>query len=143
MSPDEFLVLATRLSAGTGEADLRSAVSRAYYGLFHRARLLLEACEVTCPESAEAHDKIAKCLQNSQSPNVAAAGSKLHSFRTTRNHADYRLSDARFQNAKFIAIQMAIAREIADALRVEPAVIRGPVRTYARDVLKLLLRGDS
>lgn len=142
MSPDDFLVLATRLSAGAGEAELRSAVSRAYYGLFHSARQLLDECDVICPESAEAHDKIAKCLQNSEIPNVAAAGSKLHSFRTTRNHADYRLSDARFQNVKFIAVQMAIVREIADALRVEPAAIRGPVRAYARDVLKLLLRGE-
>jgi uncharacterized protein (UPF0332 family) len=143
MSPDDFLVLATRLSASPGEAELRSAVSRAYYGLFHTARLLIEACDVSCPESGEAHDKIAKCLQNSQSPDVAAAGSKLNSFRTVRNHADYRLSDERFKNAKFIAIQLAIAREIADALGIDATFIRSPLRNYARDVLKLAVRGTD
>jgi hypothetical protein len=65
MSPDDFLALAARLSASSGEAERRSAVSRAYYGVFHIARQVIEACGVTCPESAEAHDKISKCLQQS------------------------------------------------------------------------------
>jgi hypothetical protein len=36
----DFLPLATRLAAGTTEADWRTAVSRAYYAAFHVARRL-------------------------------------------------------------------------------------------------------
>jgi uncharacterized protein (UPF0332 family) len=41
---DEYLPVARRLTSGTsGEADWRSAVSRAYYAVFHCACLLMEA----------------------------------------------------------------------------------------------------
>lgn len=144
MTPDEFLVLATRLSASTGEAELRSAVSRAYYDVFHAARLLIEDCGVACPESAEAHDKVSKCLQNSQHANIVATGDKLSSLRTARNRADYRLQDTRYGNPNYVAVQMAIAREIADALRIaqtDVQAIRDPIRHYAASTLKLILRG--
>jgi hypothetical protein len=146
MKPDEFLVLATRLSAHSGEADKRSAVSRAYYALFHTARLLIEACDVACPESAEAHDKISKCLRNSQDQSLMAAGDKLSTYRTTRNQADYRLGDPRFTDARFIAFQLAVAREVFDVLQVaanQASAGRTAIREYARDVLKLRVRGED
>src|SRR5688572_18367436 len=146
MNPDDFLTLAMKLSASAGEVERRSAVSRAYYGVFHLARLRLESCGLTCPESAEAHDKISKCLQHAGDNDLAAAGSKLHSLRTARNHADYRLSDPRFADAKFIAVQLAIAREIFDSLKMASRgndEARLAMRRYARDILKLTIRGDD
>jgi uncharacterized protein (UPF0332 family) len=38
MLSDDFLDTARRLAAGATEGDWRSAVSRAYYSLFHRIR---------------------------------------------------------------------------------------------------------
>lgn len=143
MKPDDFLVLAIRLSAGAGQAELRSAVSRAYYSVFHQARLLVEACGVICPVSGEAHDKVAKCLQHAGDPVLDTAGSKLTSLRVMRNDADYRLNDQRFSQSAFVGIQIAIAREIADVLRTAHGrleALQPPMRSYAKDILKLPLR---
>lgn len=46
MEPAEFISLAVRLSNSPREADLRTAVSRAYYGSFHLTRDLLQDCGV-------------------------------------------------------------------------------------------------
>lgn len=46
MDPADFISLAIRLSNNPREADLRTAVSRAYYGAFHLARRLLRDCGV-------------------------------------------------------------------------------------------------
>jgi uncharacterized protein (UPF0332 family) len=146
MSPGDFLALAIRLSREAGEAEKRSAVSRAYYGVFHVARALLEACDISCPESAEAHAKVSMCLQQSKDRDVVTAGSELKSLRTARNHADYRLSDRRFTDAKFVAIQLGIAQGVSTALArasQNPSAIRANVRNYARGVLKLTVRGDD
>lgn len=143
MSPEDFLILAIRLSASSGQAELRSAVSRAYYSVFHQARLLVEACGVACPESGEAHDKVAKCLQHARDALLDAAGSKLNSLRGMRNDADYRLSDLRFAQPSFVAIQVSVAREIADVLRAANSridSIKPPMRSYAKDILRLPVR---
>ena len=95
-----------------------------------------------CPQSAEAHDKIAKCLQHSAVANVVTAGRELNSLRTIRNHADYRLNDKRFSDAGFVQLQLGVARTIHAALS-EAAVdlsIRDAIRQYAATILKLPLR---
>lgn len=144
MIPDEFLVLAVRLSASSGEAERRSAVSRAYYAIFHRARLLVEDCGVVCPATAEVHDKLVKCLSNAHDANLTIVGDKLNMSRTARNSADYRLNDQSFSSAKYVAIQIALAREMADSLtaaRTRMPTFRSALRSYARDILKLPVRG--
>ncbi len=146
MKPDEFLVLAVRLSASPGEAERRSAVSRAYYAIFHTARLVVEDCGIVCPSSAEVHDKLAKCLQNSGDADLAMVGDKLNMFRAVRNGADYRLHDQRFTSGKFVALQLASARETADALSEAGKrlpTFRASVRVYAKDILKLTVRGND
>jgi uncharacterized protein (UPF0332 family) len=146
MNPEAFMVLAVKLSGSSGEAERRSAVSRSYYGLFHCACLLVEECGVVCPESAEAHDKVAKCLQHSGDAAIDAVGKELNSFRTVRNQADYRLTDVRFTDAKFIQIQLGVARRAFTTLldaRADTGRIRGPIRKYAKGILKLPVRGDD
>lgn len=146
MIPDDFLSLAVKLSNSSGEAEKRSAVSRAYYGLFHCARLLLEDCGVPMPETAEAHVKIGWCLQRCLNESVADAGGKLSTYRTTRNDADYKLSDKRFADGKFIQVQIGIAKRIFTSLQSaagDMATIRPAVRKYAKDDLKMIVRGDD
>jgi hypothetical protein len=142
MNPNEFLDLAVRLSNGAGEAERRSAISRAYYGAFHAGRLLIEACDVVVPQSAEGHRVVIWCLQNSHDAELETAGRKLDSLRTIRNQADYRLDQRDFADANFIQVQMRRARDIADAVRVANAkidAIRAAVRDYAK-AAKLPLR---
>jgi len=147
MNPDDFLSLATRLASGNSEAEKRSAVSRAYYGVFHCARLLIvEECEVTFPETAEAHTKIAICLQHSGNLELQTAGAEINTFRATRNKADYSLSDQRFDSPKFIQVQLEIAIRIFNSLKAgkgEIGSIRPMIRKFARETLKLLVRGKD
>jgi hypothetical protein len=60
---EAFLHLAIRLSAGKTEAELRTSVSRSYYGAFHVARALVVNCGVILPETAEAHRKLSISMQ--------------------------------------------------------------------------------
>jgi hypothetical protein len=146
MNPEDFMVLAVKLSSSHGEAERRSAISRAYYGLFHSARLIVDACDVLCPESAEAHDKVTRCLQNSGDASLVAAGRELSSLRSIRNHADYRLLDARFTDGRFIQIQLTVARHLLTVFanaKADVAPIRTAVRKYAKETLKLRLRGNA
>jgi hypothetical protein len=74
MSPADFLTLARTLSKSAGEAELRSAVSRAYYSAFHSARILIESCGVQLPLSASAHEKITNCMQQSTDQGLQTVG---------------------------------------------------------------------
>ena len=139
MKPVEFLRLAEHLAAGNTEAEWRSAVSRAYYGAFHEAQLLLERCGVQLRSGMESHLKVAYCLQNSTDKAVARAGTKLAALRRVRNDADYQLITARFDALLAIA-QVVDCKEIAQTFRAaDPAIVRVGMREYARDILRLIV----
>jgi hypothetical protein len=130
------LELAEKLKTSSAEAELRSAVSRAYYGAFHTARLKIEACGVCLPESAEAHKKACFCLAVVSKP----ASAMLETLRRKRNEADYRLSDLNYQKTDIVATHVSTARacvQMIESLSVD--AIRAPIRAYARDVLKYVL----
>jgi hypothetical protein len=146
MNPEHFLGLAARLANSNGEAERRSAVSRAYYGAFHRARELVKTCDVVLPKTADIHVKISACLQNSRDPELLAAGRKLDSFRVERNNADYQLDDRRFLNSKFVDAQIAIANDICASIisaAQRMSQIRPILRRYAGDVMRLGLRSND
>jgi hypothetical protein len=143
MNPDEFLDLAMRLSNAPGEAERCSAISRAYYGVFHAGRVLIETCDVVVPQSVEGH-RVG--LQNSRDAELQTAGRKLDSLRTIRNQADYRLDQRDFADAKFIQLQMRRARDISDAVRVgRPRIgtIRQPIHEYAKTAGMRLRPGSA
>lgn len=146
MDPLDFIALAIRLSNGQNEAELRSAVSRAYYGAFHLARQYLQDCGVRFPRKethgAEIHQKVRYCLSHSADVDAMFAGDKLESLRGQRNKADYDLDSVEFRIAGNAVLRIRAAQEIADALRrcrAEPAFSqsRDKIRAYARDVLRL------
>lgn len=150
MDPSEFLSLAIRLSASPHEADLRSAVSRAYYGAFHIARGFIEDCGIRFSDKklygSDVHRKVRFCLRESGRYDVVRAGEKLGSLRDERNQADYDLKLRKF-DPPTIALRLKMTHEIVDAVercRRDPAfeAIRDRMRTYARDVLRLSIVGD-
>lgn len=137
MNPDEFLDLADRLSKAAGEAERRSAISRAYYGVFHAGRVLIEACDVIVPKSAEGHRVVIWCLKESHDAELETAGRKLDSLRSTRNQADYQLDHRGFADASFIQLEMRRAHAIEEVVRVAMTrmdVFRPAVRDYAQKV---------
>ena len=58
MTGREFVGCAEQFARGSSEPMLRSAVIRAYYGAFHEALALLNACGVWLPRTEQVHVKL-------------------------------------------------------------------------------------
>jgi uncharacterized protein (UPF0332 family) len=138
MNGRDFLPLASRLAAGTTEADWRTAVSRAYYATFHVAWRLLADSNFTVPRADRAHQYLVFRLSNCGEAAVEQAGRDLETLRRLRNRADYDEAPALPQPQAAAAVQVAESIiQALDAARQEPARtrIRDGMIVYERDVL--------
>jgi hypothetical protein len=83
-----FLALAMRLAAEDGEAELRSAVSRAYYSAYNDARRYVRNKDSVFSGKDDQHWQVWDwfAAEPGQAPQVATLGTAL---RKTRNRADY------------------------------------------------------
>ncbi len=134
MTGRDFLACAERLALNTVEAELRSAVSRAYYGAFHEAMALLRGIGIRMPKTEQVHVKIAYCLQDCGDARGEDAGYLLERLKDQRTIADYDLDDSRFANRKNVQSEMELARRIADDLARcrKSAEFQGKVRAQAK-----------
>jgi hypothetical protein len=144
MDPADFISLALKLSASSGEAERRSAASRAYYGAFHVARRFVTSCGIVFSSSAETHDKLPYCLESSQHDSLLEVSRQLKLLRRARNVADYDLDDSRFTSG-FVKLHVAHAVEVVTTLAKTEVdlTIQGPMRSYATGVLRLHVRDES
>ena len=88
MRPDEFLEVADKLRVIDTSAALRSAVSRAYYAVFHAAtvaQLKLGA------RRTRSHDVLGSRLQASPDSAVRLLGDRFLSLKARRVESDYRI----------------------------------------------------
>jgi len=89
----EYLRLAKDLVKKTCEAELRSAISRAYYSVFITARNLLSARNIPITRSGKDHRLVPETLKarGGMSGNRKAieAGTNLERLRDDRGTADY------------------------------------------------------
>jgi hypothetical protein len=83
-----FLALATRLSEDDGEAEHRSAISRAYYSAYNDARKYVRGRDPTFSFKDEHHWKVWDWFQG-ESGQAATLANIGNTFRAKRNHADY------------------------------------------------------
>lgn len=91
----EYFVLAQDLAgqgvtSPTEEAKLRSAISRAYYAAFCKARNHLrdrEGCSI--PDTGEAHAKVRDIFRDSPDKQRTRIGTELNRLREDRRKADY------------------------------------------------------
>ncbi len=135
----DFLSLATRLAAGTSEAEWRTAISRAYYAAFHVARRLFANLNFTVPRADRAHQYLVFRLSNCGESAVEQAGRNLETLRRLRNRADYDEAPAVTQPQAAAAVQLAEGIiQTLDAARQEPARtrMRDAMIVYERDVLR-------
>ena len=135
----DFLRLAASLANGPGEAEWRSAVSRAYYAAFHVARRLLQSMNFRVPQADRAHAYLWLRLANAGHPDVQIAGTRLNDLRGERNRADY--DDRRPMRQATAAKHVQTAAEVVrtlDAAAVEPlrSRVAGAMIVYERDVLR-------
>jgi hypothetical protein len=138
MTPHEFITFAGKLAAmgSGGEAAVRSAVSRAYYGAFHLAREFLDELTVTVPANLRSHAFVRQCLIGSGVADAVFAGGALHDLHTERIRADYELEDARFRTFVYARARVEKAetiRSLLDGFRQEPA------RSELRDAINAYL----
>lgn len=142
MRSSDFLALAFRLSSSTEEADLRTCVSRAYYGAYRAAIEFLENCGVTLPRSVDSHTKFRWCLDEAKHPAASLASAQLDSLRLDRNQADYDLRNKRFQKRSNVVMSLQGARDVVDALATcntaaDRLILAENIRKYAKNVLNL------
>ena len=140
MDETGFLELADELSTGSRQADWRTAISRAYYAAFHKARALLRQGGFRVPDAEGAHAYLWLRLNNSDHPDVVNAGVSLNRLRSIRNWADYNF-DQPLDEAAAIR-HVGIATEIIQLLHHlahEPEIlirVIDAIKIYERDVLR-------
>ena len=127
VDPKDFLELAEELAHQQArEVNLRSAVSRAYYGAFNYLRSALVAKRVMFEGSAEDHGKLTRYFFNCGDKNLSMLGGWLGSLRIARNHADYDLNspfDRRFCDINLAMARRAVKRfEETDHSRMRVAI---------------------
>ena len=98
MEGKDFLEVANRLYGSKNEADRRTSVSRAYYGVFNHIKPIIESFGVLLPPNASAHDKIYRYLHNAGLDEAEDVAQNLSSLRTTRNDADYEMKASGFDS---------------------------------------------
>jgi uncharacterized protein (UPF0332 family) len=142
MSGDDFFSLAQQLATGSSPAEMRSAVSRAYYSAFHIGLDLLEAVGIQVSRGAACHSQLPQILQNGDDDAMKKIGSKLDTLRGIRNIADYKLQDPQLEK-KLRAIQeLMLAKEIIDGVKNcmpdgTPSEYHQAIRDYAKNILRL------
>lgn len=140
MDETGFLELADELSMGSRQADWRTAISRAYYAAFHKARTLLRQGGFRVPVAERAHAYLWLRMSNSGHPDVNKAGDDLNRLRSMRNWADY---DFNRPLDEATAIErVGIALDIVQLLHHlgnEPAILArvvDAIKIYERDTLR-------
>ena len=98
MIGQQFIQLAGALVANTGFGDAsarnRTAISRAYYGVFHSAVELLTVFAVHVPQNHTGHQVAYQKLFQSGVQPAREAARLLNDLRGERNRADYQLGNS-------------------------------------------------
>jgi hypothetical protein len=84
----EFQDTAGRLARGATEGDWRSAISRAYYAVFHCFHKFLLSNGLDVGRGSQSHFNLYSGLLNCGFPGVAAVASRIDSLRAHRVWAD-------------------------------------------------------
>ncbi len=73
------------------EADMRTAISRAYYATFHKAKEFLQATKDLTPETPAGgvHERLISRFTNNSLADRRAMGAKLDRMKKQRHIADY------------------------------------------------------
>ncbi len=128
MQGAEFQNVAESLVEGASAAEMRSAVSRAYYAAFNTSAEFVRKLGFRLPEDSGAHEKVKRMLNNSGDETLEIVAQQLRTLRTKRNHADYHLS----------------RRDVEQASTVRPLVIQAYwLKSPASRTAKALMAASS
>ncbi|HEV3260817.1 MAG TPA: HEPN domain-containing protein [Gemmataceae bacterium] len=118
MDPRDYLALASQLAVKEkpSPAELRTAVSRAYYAAFNAAVDLLKKMGVRHPDGWEGHKLVAEALRYSGDSKVQAASRELDDLRKARWAADYDMADDEVEHQRTVQKWVARARQLIKKL---------------------------
>lgn len=115
-APEQLVAL--EATTPPSAAELRSALSRAYYAAFLVANeMLCTACEQALPATASAHDLVPKMLNNSQHRPFRKVASSLARLRHARNKADYDLTPNETERPDYVLDCLNEAQQIIDSCK--------------------------
>jgi len=123
MDPREFQVLASELVGRNRAADIRSAISRAYYAVFNVGAEILAELGFRVSKGANAHGEVRHRLSNSGDLDVVKVGSQLGDLQSRRIQADYQLKQKDIENQKLAQAFVELAGKMIQTLdqcRSEP-----------------------
>jgi uncharacterized protein (UPF0332 family) len=145
MDPRKFCELAGHLAVRSDAAAHRSAISRAYYSLFHVILQYMQKAGIPLPERrADCHEKLYWLLFNgTDDPTLKGVARELHDLRVKRNTADYDLGVDYVEKQKNAMAYVELAKRATDrfdqccqdSIRITQAM--DDVKRYATNVLKL------
>lgn len=115
----QYLTLAQELAgrpsaSASPEARLRTAISRAYYAAFCKARNLLRDKDRVSIPKKDSHQFVIDQFKNHSDRSRMKVGEDLHSLRRDRNRADY--SDTFQPNQQLISSDLMLAQQALDTL---------------------------
>lgn len=143
MTPSEFIALATKLadSPDSGASGFRSAVSRAYYGAFLTARVLIEAdLRVKCKiGTVSAHEVVQRYFMGCKVPEAIQLGQLLSNLHGYRKNADYDMDDPTHEDQDEAQLCIRRANEIMTRLQaisttVMKQKLKAGILQYRRDL---------
>jgi hypothetical protein len=103
--------------AGTaGQAECRTAISRAYYAVLHLALEILDFLEIAVTDSGQCHVVVQYALNNSGDSTLVAIGSQLRTLHNERKYADYKMLNSRPESLTYADALVRLADQTSAQL---------------------------
>ncbi len=116
MNPRNFQSLASQLVLSRDPAQLRSAISRAYYASYNVGVEILKGMGFRIPKGPGGHGDVAKRLGNCGNTDVTRISSQIAGLHSKRIKADYRLDDKAVEKQKNAQALVAQGKRIIQTL---------------------------
>lgn len=116
MDYSRFIALAYQLKNDPGQdpAAIRSAVSRIYYGVMHKALEIIERLDKPVVRGTGHHQFVQKVLMNCGHAEFKLAGSMIRDMHDKRCDADYKIDNVSYENMKFAESVFLMAEDVCE-----------------------------
>lgn len=101
----------------TGQAECRTAISRAYYSAFNLAGSLLDTLDIWLTNSGLCHTLLQYGLNNSGDAELQVVSQKLGTLYIERRKADYEMRNTRPEHPAHADTMNRLSDEVASAVR--------------------------